>query len=101
MGATAKQVTNEKRFPAASLVFACLLAALLVSAQSVVSVAHKAREQVGLLERLQRINAAHQAQASRLQLEYSTLAEFGRVEDLAAKQLGMHRAQSARMVVAP
>lgn len=93
--------THEGRQYGVSFVFACLLVLTLSTALAVVSVSHKSRQQVGVLERLNTINTAYLAQSSRLKLEFSTLAEFGRVEKSASNRLGMIRISAVNMVVSP
>lgn len=81
------------------LVFVCLVAAILLSAMAVVSVAHASRQHFGELETQHRRNLELSAQASRLTLEYSTLAGYGRVESESARLLSMQRFDFSSAVV--
>lgn len=82
-----------------AVVCVCLMLAVLLSAVAVVTVAHVSRQHFGELEAKHRRYLELSAQASRLTLEYSTLASYSRVESESAKLLSMRRFDFSRAVV--
>ncbi len=76
-----------------------LLIGIVVSAVMVVSVSHSSRMHFGGLELLSKRAVSLQSQASRLTLELSTLASFGRIEKEAMAHLSMRRVRPGEMVV--
>ncbi|MHB1359750.1 MAG: cell division protein FtsL [Rhodocyclaceae bacterium] len=77
-----------------------LLAAVLISALSDVSINHHARKLVTAHEREQERMRALEVEWGQLQLEQSTWATHARIEEIARQRLGMHAPRPGQIVTA-
>jgi cell division protein FtsL len=73
-----------------SLLFVALLAAVLLSAFAVVYEKHESRKLFVELQALQKTQDRMDVDWDRLQLEQSTWATHGRIENIARTKLNMH-----------
>ncbi|MBE9548023.1 MAG: cell division protein FtsL [Proteobacteria bacterium] len=76
-----------------------LLLTVIVSALFVVDTRHQARQLFLQLESLAQARDMANSEWSRLQLEQATLADAGRVEQIAYEKLGMHTPDKIRILI--